>query len=131
MSEVIQYPLFPLDKAVLEKLDAYRAVLDERGNLSSWTVRTTKTHGPVRLHYLPFIGAWAVSTEARIIGPSGRRAVKMPYVYPKLFPLNQMKGAIRFANRVSEPWLEQSAHTALTAILTGRPVPPYDGYPYG
>ena len=131
MSGMIQYPLFPLGKAELDKTDAYTAVKSEGGNIVSWYVRNTSTHGPVVLHYLPFIGAWAVSTHARIVGPSGRRAVKMAYLYPKLFPLNQQRGAMNFARRASEPWLEQSVDMVLSSILSRTPIQPYDGYPYG
>jgi hypothetical protein len=125
----IQLPLFPLAKA--EDSEAFRLYHQAREGRKDWTVRNTSTHGPIQLHYLDTDGVWLVSTYARVVGPSGNRAVKAHYIYEKVFLLHQLSKAITFANRASEPYLEQSYYFVLDSMVSGRRVGPYEGFPYG
>jgi hypothetical protein len=130
MNPEIQLPLFPIRKEERASIDAHAALQLERDAMT-WVVRTPRTHGPVCVHYLPFIGAWVVSTMAPVIGPTGNRAVKVPYVFPRVFLLNELAGAIRFANRAGAPYLEQTFHYVASCIASGRRVGMYEDFPYG
>ena len=119
----IQLPLFPAHTT--EGLEANRLLRQypSVNGVVKWNRR-----GPTLLHYVDAIGVWLVSTSAGIHGPSGNVAVHIQYVFPEIFLLHEERRAIRFAQRASEPWLEQSYHYVMGCLATGRRIMPHEDY---